>query len=74
MWSAVAATVLDFVDHAFGHQAGREQFDSALVHPREELLSVIIDKTYVSEVHREWVVAATLFLPAFIQLIDASSA
>lgn len=72
MWSAVAATVLDFVDHAFGHQAAREQFDSALVHPCEELFSVVIDKTDVGEVHRQWV-AATLFLPALIQLIYARS-
>lgn len=72
--SPITATIfLDLIDQAHSHEAGREQFNSFLMHAREQFLSVFIDETDVCKVNRQCCFSRRAFLPALVQFIHAWS-
>jgi len=63
-------SVFNLFDQTLRHQAGRKEFYSFVMHSREQLFPVVIDETYIRQIHQQRDFAARTRLPALVQLVD----
>ena len=52
MVATLGSSVFNFFDETLRHQAGRKQFDSLVVHARQQLFAVVIDETNIRQINQ----------------------
>ena len=70
MVATSAPAVFNFFDQTLRHQAARKQFDSPVMHPREQLFAVVIDEADIRQIHQHRDFAGRARLPALVQFVD----
>ena len=72
-WSRDNILSADLCDEALTHEAGRNEFDSVVMHSLQELLAAIVDEANTCEINQKRRTVERNLLPALLEFIYTSA-